>query len=117
MISRWLIKLVVGFALVGFLIVELGSPLITRATLDGQAHDAANDAAHELFQSHDQSRAQAIAQQDADNDHAKLELFNIDDQGTVRVTLSKQAKSYLLHKFKPTRDWYNVRVSASAAPK
>jgi Flp pilus assembly protein TadG len=116
-ISRWLIKLVVGIALVGFLVIELGSPLITRATLDGQAHNAADDAAHELFQSRDQARAQAIAQQDADNDHAKLATFSIDDQGTVHVTLSKQARSYVLHKFKPTRDWYNVRVSASASQK
>jgi len=115
LISRWLIKIVVGIALVGFLVIELGSPLITRATLDGQAHDAADDAAHELFQSHNQDRAQAIAQQDADNDHAKLAIFKIDDQGTVHVTLSKQARSYVLHKFKPTQDWYNVRVSASAA--
>ena len=117
MIGRWLIKLVVGIALFGFLVIELGSPLITRATLDGQAHDAANDAAHELFQSHSEDRAQVIAQQDADNDHAKLAIFRIDEQGTVHVTLSKQARSYVLYKFKPTRDWYNVRVSASAAPK
>jgi hypothetical protein len=116
-ISRWLIKLVVGFALVGFLVVELGSPLITRATLDGQAHDAADDAAHELFQSRDPDRARAIAQQDADNDHARLDRFDVDEQGTVRVTLFKQAKSYVLHNFQPTRDWYNVRVSASASQK
>ena len=117
MISRWLVKLVVGIALLGFLVVELGSPLVTRATLDGQAHQAADDAAHEMFQSHDQNKARAIADQDAQDDHAKLETFDIDEQGTVRVTLSKQARSYVLHNFGPTKDWYNVRISASAVPK
>ena len=52
----------------------------------------------------------------ADGDHATLTSFNIDDQGTVRVTLSKQAKSYVLHNFGPTKHWYDVSVTASATP-
>jgi len=116
-ISRWLLKLIIGIAVAGVVLFELGSPLVTKAILDGNAHDAANDAAHEYFQNHDQDRAKAIAQQDADGDHATLTAFNIDDQSTVRVTLSKQAKSYVLHNFGPTKDWYAVQVSASAAPK
>jgi Flp pilus assembly protein TadG len=117
MVSRWLLKLVIGIAVVGFALFELGSPFVTKAILDGNAHDAADDAAHEYFQNHDPARAQAVAQQDADGDGAKLAFFNIDDQGTVHVTLSKQAKSYVLHNFGPTKDWYAVQVSASAAPK
>jgi len=116
-IGGWLAKIALGLALVGFLIVELGSPLFTKATLDATAHDAANDAAHEYFQNHDADRARAVAQQDADGDHAKLDDFRIDDQGTVHVTLSKQARSYLLHNFGPTKDWYDVRTSATAVPK
>jgi len=117
MISRWLLKLVVGIALAGLVLFELGSPLVTKTILDGQAHDAANDAAHEYFQNHDPDRARAIAQQDADDDHATLTAFDIDDQGTVRVTLSKQARSYVLHNFGPTKDWYTVKITASAVPK
>ena len=116
MISRWLLKIIIGVAVVGFILFELGSPLIATAILDGQTHDAANDAAHEYFQGHDVVRAQAVAQADADGDHAKLEAFSIDEQGTVHVTLSKQAKSYVLHNFGPTKNWYTVRKSASAVP-
>ena len=43
MILRWLVKIAAGVAIAGFLVVELGSPLWTRASLDGTAHDAAND--------------------------------------------------------------------------
>jgi hypothetical protein len=116
-ISRWLLKLILGIAVVGLVLFEVGSPYVTKAILDGNAHDAADDAAHEYFQNHDVDRAHAVAQQDADGDHAELTTFNIDDQGTVHVTLSKQAKSYVLHNFGPTKDWYNVSVSATAVPK
>jgi len=116
-ISRWLLKLIIGIALAGLIVFELGSPLVTRTILDGQAHDAANDAAHEYYQNHDADRARAVAQQDADGDSAQLAAFDVDEQGTVRVTLSKQARSYVLHNFGPTKDWYNVRISASAVPK
>ena len=117
MISGWILKIAIGLAVVGFLVIELGSPLVTKATLDGTAHDAANDAGHEYFQSHDPDKAQQAAAQDADNGHARLEKFSIDDQGVVHVTLSRQARSYVLHNFKQTKGWYNVRVSASAVAK
>ena len=116
MISRWLLKVIIGIALVGFLLFEVGSPLVTKAILDDKVHEAADDAAHDYFNNHDLVKAQAVAQQDADSDHAKLEAFSIDDQG-VHVTLSKQAKSYLLHNFGATKDWYNVRITATAVPK
>ncbi len=115
MISGWLVKIIVVIALVGAILVEVGSPVITRISLDSNAHDAANNAATELTQTHDAQKAQTAAQTEADNDGAKLEKFDIDAQGVVRVTLFKQAKSYVLHNFEQTRSWYDVRVSASAA--
>ena len=117
MIGRYLLKIVVSIALVGLALIELGSPLITRAILDGQTHDAANDAAHDFFQNHNADLARSVAQQHADDDHASLADFSIDEQGTVHVTLARQARSYVLHNFGPTKNWYNVRISASAQPK
>jgi len=115
-ISRWLLKVIIGIAVAGLVIFELGSPLVTKTILDGNAHDAANDAAHDYFNNHDAGRAQGVAQQDAQNDGAKLDAFDIDEQGTIHVTLSKQAKSYVLHNFGPTKDWYTVQRSATAVP-
>jgi hypothetical protein len=34
----------------------------------------------------------------------------------VHVTVSKRAKSYLLHNFKKTRGWYEVHLRATAQP-
>jgi hypothetical protein len=115
-ISRWLVKIVVGIALAGFVLFEVGSPIVTRVILDGQAHDAATDAAKDYFSGHDADKARAVAQHDADGDGATLANFSVDDQGTVHVTLSKTAKSYVLHNFGPTKHWYDVSVTASATP-
>ena len=116
MISSWIVKLVLGIALAGFVLFELGSPVVTRVMLDGQAHDAAGDAAKDYFSGHDAAKAQAVAQHDADTDGATLTAFTVDDQGVVHVTLSKKAKSYVLHNFGPTKHWYDVSVTASATP-
>jgi Flp pilus assembly protein TadG len=116
-IFGWLLKLVTALVLLGFVAVEAGSPLVTKATLDGAAHNAADDAAHEYFQSRDTDKAKAAAAQDATDDHAQLQNFSIDDQGVVHVTLYKKARSFVLDKFSQTKDWYNVHVSASATPK
>jgi hypothetical protein len=117
LIGSWLLKIVVGLALAAFLVVELGSPLVARATLDSTAHDAAGDAAHEYLQNRDSAKAQQVALDDATNGHAKLTAFAIDEQGVVRVTLSKQAKSYVLHRIDQLKGWYDVTVTASATPK
>jgi len=114
-ISSWLLKIVLAVAVAGIVLFELGSPLVTRATLDNTAHEAADDAARELTQTHDPDRARAVAEEQAADGHARLEDFSVDERGTVRVTLFKQAKSYVLHNFDPTRSWYDVRVKASAA--
>ena len=116
MISRWLVKIVVGIAIAGFVLFEVGSPIVTKSILDGQAHDAATDAAKDYFSGHDVGKAQAVAQTDADTDNANLTAFSVDAQGTVHVTLSKKAKSYVLHNFGPTKHWYDVSVTASATP-
>jgi len=53
---------------------------------------------------------------DTNGDGAKLDEFFVDDAGVVHVTVSKRAKSYLLHNFKKTRGWYEVRLRATAQP-
>jgi len=115
-ISGWIIKLVLGIALGGLILFEVGSPVVTGVMLDGQAHDAATDAAKDYFSGHNVDSAQAAAQHDADGDGATMTAFHIDGDGTVHVTLSKKAKSYVLHNFGPTKNWYTVTKSGSATP-
>jgi hypothetical protein len=115
LITGWLLKIVIVIALVGVVMVEVGSPIITHFQVDGAAHDAADDAAAAWFQRKNMDEAQSIANQDAAKEHATVESFTIDDSNVVHVRLHKQARSFLLKKFGWAKKWYEVRVSASSA--
>lgn len=114
MITGWLLKMVLSFALVGFLLVEGGSPLITRAQLDDVAHDAADNAVLEILDHNDAEQARAVAEEIATDEDAALTRFTIDQQG-VTVTVEREARSFLLKKFEPLESWYDVEVTATAA--
>lgn len=116
MITGWLSKIVLGIALVGFLVVELVSPVVVRAQLDGIAHDAADNAAlHLLDRPADTERAREIAEEIvAEEDGVALTVFTV-GTGGVSVTVQRQARSFLLGKVEQLKSWYDVKVSASAA--
>jgi len=112
-ITGWLMKIVVSFVLVGLVLVEVGSPLVTRGQIDGVAHDAADSAALDLLDHNDPERARQVAQDIADDKDVVLEAFTIDQRG-VRVTVVRQAWSLVLKKWDRTKSWYDVRVTATA---
>ena len=116
MISGWLAKIVVTIAVVGFLAVELGSPFWTRAQLDGTAHDVADEAAFEFRKSNNGELARTAADQLATERDARLTAFRIDPDSRVHVTVYRKARSYLLHRFDQTKDWYDISVKADAVP-
>ena len=115
MITGWLVKIVVVIALLGLAAVEFGSPLWTRARLDGLAHDAADEAARVYRNTADTAKAREAAEAVIDGKDATLTAYTgPDTAGDVHVTLFREAKSYLLKKFGPTEDWYTVSVEATA---
>ena len=114
MITGWLLKIIVGFALVGLLIFEGGSPLITKAQLDEVAHDAADNAALDLLEKNDVERARQTAADIATGKKAVLTRFTISQTG-VNVTVQRQARSILLKNIDQLRDWYDVEASATAS--
>lgn len=113
MITGWLVKIMIGIGVAAFLFVEIGSPVITRAQVDGAAHDAADNAAAEYFSSRNIDSARAIAQRIADDEGAQLQEFGLDEQGRIHVRLFKEARSILLKKISQTKSWYEIRVSAT----
>ena len=116
MIPAWLVKLVVTLAVLGFFGFELSSPLIAKAQLDSAAHDAADGAAFHLRQGEPIDNAKAAAVAVADLQHIHLDFFSVDTSGVVHVTVSKEARSYLLRRFSRTKSWYHVVVKVTAAP-
>jgi type II secretory pathway component PulL len=115
-ITGWLVKIVIVVGLLGVGVLEVGSPLITRAQVDGAAHDAADDAAAEYFQGRSVEAAKTVAEAVAAKEGAKLESFDFDPAtSTVTVKLVKEARSIVMKKIKQTKSWYVIRVTASSA--
>ena len=115
MIAGWLVKVIVGIALLGFAAVELGSPFVARAQADDAAHEVANEASFRLRDNFtQQSLVDACNTEAAEHDVAIVACDFDRNTDEVKVTVSKEARSFLLVKFDATKDWYTVEASAEA---
>ena len=113
MIGAWLLKILLAIAAVALVLVELGSPLVARAQADDAAHAVADNAAREIVQGHSEEEARAAAAEVATTRGVILDAFVV-EAGTVRVTVSKEARSYVLRRVAAVRSWYHVDASAAA---
>lgn len=118
MIGGWLVKVFVGIAAIGFLIVEIGSPLVARAQADDAAHEVANEASFRLRdQFTDQVLQDACETEAADHDVTVVECGYDGETQEVVVEVSKHARSFLLDRFDAMKDWYEVEATARAKRK
>lgn len=112
MISGWVMKLVLGIALLGLVLFEIGSPLITRAQLDDRANNAAFAALREIRDGKGQEKATLAAQEVAGEDFREIEYL---PDGKITVTMETTARSFVVYKYvKRLRSWYQVRLEATA---
>jgi Flp pilus assembly protein TadG len=109
-----MLMLVAGGVLMVVAVFELGSPYWARHQAADAARAAASAGARTLASKRDPRTAETAAAKAASADGATLEAFTQQPNGTVKVTVSKEAKSYLLRRFSVTRDWYEIRESATA---
>src|SRR5205807_4662138 len=94
-ITSWLAKVVVGVGLLVFLLIEISSPIITRAQLGDTASKAADAAVSELKVGHDATAARHAADTTAQKDDAGVDEFSVSGD-VVRLRVSREAHSYLL---------------------
>lgn len=118
MIGGWLVKVLVGIAVLGFAAVELGSPLVAKAQADDAAHEVANEASFRLRDEFtDQALQDACATEAADQDVTVVECDYDGETQEVVVKVSKHARSFLLDRFDAMKDWYEVEATARAERK
>lgn len=117
MITGWLMKVVLGLALFGFAVIELGSPLVARAQADDAAQEVATEAAFQLGRSNDVNLLVTQCSETAAKKDVTVDRCEIDAEGKVAVTVTKKARSFLLHRFSVTKDWYAVQASAATPPR
>lgn len=97
-VSSWVLKLILGVAIVGFLLIEFGSVVITRL----QAGDVAGQTAQEAGFTYDrgnleaaEARAEAYAEEN-DAEFVDLELRREDEE--ICVTVRKTASTIVIHR-------------------
>ena len=115
MISGWLVKVLLGIALAGFLVIELGSPLVARAQADDAAHLVADEVALHFGEfSTDVALKQACADEAAKHEVTVVACDYDRPTKQLRVTINKHARSFLFDRFSVTKDWYDVVAHAAA---
>jgi hypothetical protein len=116
-IGGWLVKVLVGIAVIGFAVVELGSPFIARAQADDAAHEVANEAAFRLRDSNTQQTLDDTCASEAAEQDVTVVSCEVNEQRDVVVRVRKEARSFLLAKFEPFEKWYKAEATATATPK
>ena len=115
MIGGWLVKVIVGIAVIGFAAVELGSPFVAKAQADDAAHEVANEASFRLRDDFTQQTLDDACELEAEEHDVVLKSCTYDTQAQeVVVTVTKHARSFLLDRFDATKDWYDVDATARA---
>lgn len=114
MISGWLVKILLGIALVGFLAIELGSPLIARAQADDAAHLVADEVALRGDFQTDETLKAGCAAEAAKHDVTIVACDFDPPTNELRVTITKHARSFLFDRISATKDWYDVEAHAVA---
>ncbi len=109
-------KIILAVALCGASVAEIGSPVWTKTAVSVAASDAASAGAHDFFVSHDTTTSRQAASDAATTAGSHLEAFDIATDGTVHVTVYRQARSYVLYRVSLLKKWYDVRASSSATP-
>jgi len=107
------LKLFVVAAVTAAVVVGFGSPLWVRHELNGVAKTTARAGAQSVAVSSDLSRARTAAANVAAAHHAGLDSFML-SATTVKVTVTRHAPSLGIDRI--FSSWYDVRVTASAAP-
>lgn len=114
MIGGWLVKVLVGIAILGFAVVELGSPLVARAQADDAAHQVANEASFRLRDSYTDPVLQAACKEEAAKHEVEVVECTVNAKQQIEVKVQKHARSFLLDRFSVTKDWYDVTATATA---
>ena len=118
MIGGWLLKVIIGIAVIGFAVVELGSPLVAKAQADDAAHEVADEASFRIRDDFTEAAMKDACTTEAAKHDVTVTVCDFDTKSQeVVVTVTKHARSFLLDKFGPTKDWYDVEASARSEKK
>lgn len=114
----------VVLAVVAIAVYDGIQPTLAERDTRSAASNVASAAAHVLFTERDDPKDFSLKSTDAHkaalatakSEGVTLTKFAIDSTNTVRVTVSKEAKSIVMKHIRPLRHLDEITVSASATP-
>lgn len=112
MISGWLIKVVLGIALVGAIVIEVGSPLVAKAQADDAATQIADETSFRLRDNFTQAQLERSCEEEGAKHDVTIVTCDF-DQATneVVIRVRKEARSLVLKNWSATEDWYLPEVT------
>jgi hypothetical protein len=98
-VTGWLLKLVLSFAILGLVVYEAGAVVLSRVQVDQIAIDAARDAGFSYGKDGSTAKAEQTAAAHAARNGAAVVDFRVDRQNeTVTVTVRKNASTLVIHR-------------------
>jgi hypothetical protein len=117
-VGSWLIKVVLGIALVGAIVIEVGSPLVAKAQADDAATQIADETAFRLRDNFTQEELDASCTEEGDKHDVTVVVCDFDSNtNEVVIRVQKEARSLILKNWSATEDWYHPEVTARSERK
>jgi hypothetical protein len=117
-VTRWLLKLLVGLGAGAVVLFEGGSVVVTRVQAQDLAQQAAEQAGCTSLGPLSPEAARDQAQRYVEQNHATFLGASVDQASNrISVSIEKVAPSLLLRRFASTRRWTQVRATGSAPTK
>jgi hypothetical protein len=115
-VLSWLVKIVAIFAVVGVIVFDGLSIGTAKLSIEDQGAQAARDASDQWQLSHDVKLALAAAGKSAQESNPANEIdpatFRIDSDGTVHLTITREASTLVAHRISPLRGLCDVQAAA-----
>lgn len=110
--SGWIVKLVVFIFVIGFVIMEAGAVFVSKATVQEAAVGAAGEAAFAIKTRGVSGEPEALAREYAKEKGSEFVSITYDNAArTVTVTLSRRAKTLVIHRF----DFFSKHIVATSS--
>ena len=116
-IVSWLIKLVVGFAVAGVLVFDLGALAVNFFGLDSTAQEMAHQLATDVVDRGIENRPDEVklrAKELAETAEVKLRKVRIDGDGVIHLRLSRQAETVVLSRIGALDDYTTATADATS---
>ena len=115
-VTGWLVKLVISLAIFGLVAFEAGAIVVAKVTIESIAGDVLSEAREVYGMAEDAEQAEKAARAVAEQNDAVLEKFEIVENGdAIVVTVSKKAKTVLVHRIGFAEDWAIARSTRRRA--